>query len=74
LERSGLGSFNMDELKVNPDGSVDIYFGPKAPSGFESNWIPTMDKKPYVWLRLYGPGNSFWDKSFIMPDVVLIKP
>lgn len=69
---SGLGSFNKESLKVNSDGSVDIYFGPKAPDGYESNWIPTMDKKPYVWLRLYGPGDAFWDKSFKMPDVVLM--
>ena len=27
---------------------------PKAPAGLESNWIPTMGKKPYVWLRLHG--------------------
>jgi hypothetical protein len=28
-------------LQKNPDGSVDIYFGPEAPAGKESNWIPT---------------------------------
>ena len=26
---------------TNADGSVDIYFGPKAPAGKESNWVPT---------------------------------
>mgnify|MGYP001816692265 CR=1 FL=1 len=70
--RSGLGSFNQVQLKTNSDGSVDVYFGPKAPEGKESNWIPTMGKKPYVWLRLYGPGETFWDKSFKMSDVELI--
>jgi hypothetical protein len=25
----------------NDDGSVDLYMGPKAPAGFEKNWIPT---------------------------------
>src|SRR5262245_14068725 len=34
-------SSRMD-LKKNADGSVDIYCGPKAPKGFESNWIPTV--------------------------------
>jgi hypothetical protein len=29
----------MDLLK-NEDGSIDIYYGPKAPEGKESNWIP----------------------------------
>jgi hypothetical protein len=52
---------------------VDLYFGPKAPDGLESNWIPTENKEPYVWLRLYGPEEAFWNKSFTMPDVELIK-
>jgi hypothetical protein len=69
LNRSGLSSFQKDKLKVNKDGSVDLYFGPTAPKGMESNWLPTEGKRPYVWLRLYGPGKAFWDKSFVMPDV-----
>ena len=28
-------------VQKNADGSVDIYFGPKAPAGKETNWIPT---------------------------------
>ena len=28
-------------LQKNADGSVDVYFGPKAPAGKESNWVPT---------------------------------
>jgi len=73
LDRAGLGSFNKDKMKVNDDGSVDLYFGPKAPADLESNWIPTMGKEPYVWLRLYGPEEAFWKKSFKMPDVELEK-
>jgi hypothetical protein len=30
------------DLGRNEDGSVDIYRGPKAPAGFEKNWIPTV--------------------------------
>jgi hypothetical protein len=73
LDRAGLGSFNKNKMKVNDDGSVDLYFGPKAPDDLESNWIPTMDKEPYVWLRLYGPEEAFWKKTFKMPDVELVK-
>jgi hypothetical protein len=72
LDRAGLGSFNKDKMKMNADGSVDLYFGPKAPAGLESNWIPTLGKEPYVWLRLYGPEDAFWNKSFKMPDVVRV--
>jgi hypothetical protein len=26
-------------LQANADGSVDVYFGPKAPAGKEANWV-----------------------------------
>ena len=26
---------------VNADGSVDVFFGPKAPAGKETNWVQT---------------------------------
>jgi hypothetical protein len=32
---------NVSEVQRNADGSVDIYFGPKAPAGHEANWVPT---------------------------------
>lgn len=73
LERSGLGLFNTPDMQVNKDGSVDVYFGPKPPKGLESNWIPTSGKKPYVWLRLYGPEEEFWNKSFVMPDPICLE-
>lgn len=69
LHRSGLSSHDKKTLQLNSDGSVDLYFGPTAPKGLESNWLPTEGKRPYVWLRLYGPGEPFWNKSFKMPDV-----
>jgi hypothetical protein len=68
-----LDSFAMDKIKKNTDGSVDVYFGPKAPQGLESNWIPTAGKEPCVWFRLYGPEEAFWNKTFKMADVELVK-
>ena len=32
---------SYQNLQKNPDGSVDVYFGPAAPSGQETNWIYT---------------------------------
>jgi hypothetical protein len=32
---------NAAEVQKNADGSVDIYFGPRAPAGKEANWVPT---------------------------------
>jgi hypothetical protein len=34
---------------------------------------PTEGKEPYLWLRLYGPDEAFWNKSFEMPDVELMQ-
>jgi hypothetical protein len=42
-------------LQKNADGSVDIYFGPQAAAGEESNWVPTDPKSQFeVMLRFYG--------------------
>ncbi len=70
----GFSSFDIGKgLKKNKDGSVTIYFGPTAPKGKESNWIPTAGKKPLPIIRMYGGTKEFWDKSWKMPDVVLMK-
>jgi hypothetical protein len=60
-------------MKLNADGSVDIYFGPKAPAGLESNWIPTEGKRPLPCMRFYGGDTAFWDRSFELPDPDLVE-
>ncbi|KOF20239.1 hypothetical protein AC244_09260 [Ensifer adhaerens] len=65
----GLSSFEKPAMKQNGDGSVDLYFGPKAPAGFEKNWVPTAGKNFFLIFRLYGPEKAFFDKSWKMPDV-----
>ena len=53
LPRLGSQSGTVD---ANPDGSIDLYFGPTAPAGTESNWLQTVPGKGW-WtiLRLYNP-------------------
>lgn len=52
-------------LKTNPDGSVDVYFGPKAPPGHENNWVQTIPGKGWnTLLRLYGPLQPWFDKTW----------
>jgi hypothetical protein len=52
-------------VETNPDGSTDVYFGPTAPDGKESNWIQTVPGKGFFTiLRLYNPLPSFFDKSW----------
>jgi hypothetical protein len=73
IEPSSIDS-NMKEVKKNADGSVDIYFGPKAPKGKESNWLPTDPKRRFFLLaRFYGPKPELVDGSFELNDIELVK-
>jgi hypothetical protein len=59
------------DLQRNPDGSVDVYIGPKAPAGKASNWVYTAPgTKWFPWFRFYGPQAGILDKSWKMPDIV----
>jgi hypothetical protein len=61
-------------LQKNADGSVDIYFGPKAPAGKESNWVPTSAGGDFeVLFRFYGPEKPLFDKTWKLPDVEKVK-
>jgi hypothetical protein len=54
-----------DALVANADGSVDLYFGPRAPAGKEQNWVQTVPGKGwYTILRLYGPLEPWFDKTW----------
>jgi hypothetical protein len=65
----GLSSFDKPNMKQNADGSVDIYFGPKAPAGFEKNWVPTAGRNFFLIFRLYGPEKAFFEKTWKLPEV-----
>jgi hypothetical protein len=57
-------------LQKNSNGSVDVYFGPKAPTGKESNWVPTKAGGQFeVLFRFYGPEKPLFDKSWMLPDI-----
>ncbi len=61
-------------LKQNSDGTFDIYFGPKAPLGQENNWVQTVPNKSWnTILRLYGPLEPFYDKTWIPGDLELVS-
>jgi len=52
-------------LLVNADGSVDVYFGPKAPAGKEKNWVQTVPGEGWnTILRLYGPLEPWFAKTW----------
>lgn len=61
-------------LEKSADGSIDLYFGPTLPAGKDANWIQTVPgKRWYVWLRLYGPLESWWDKTWKPGEIELVK-
>jgi hypothetical protein len=72
VERVGLSARNADTMQVNDDGSYDVYFGPKAPKGKESNWIPTGEDF-FLLFRLYGPESKDFYKTWILGDLEKIK-
>ena len=59
-------------MQPNPDRSVDVWFGPKPPAGKESNWVQTIPGKAwYVILRLYGPEQAWFAKTWKPGDIEL---
>ena len=64
---------NAAEVKKNPDGSVDIFFGPRAPAGKELNWVPTDPARKFeLMFRLYAPTKALFDKAWKLPDVEMV--
>lgn len=64
----------MENIKVEEDGSTKVYVGSSAPEGYENNWVQSNPKKGFfVYLRLYGPLETFYDRSWKMPDVKKIN-
>ena len=61
-------------IVINADTSVDVWFGPTAPKGHEANWVQTVPGKGWnVLLRLYGPEQAWFDKSWKPGDFELVE-
>ena len=61
-------------LQINDDKSVDVWFGPKAPAGKEINWVQTVPGKGWnTLLRLYGPLEPWFDKTWRPGEIELVK-
>jgi hypothetical protein len=60
----------LPDIKKNANGSVTIWFAPKAPPGHATNWVQTMRNKGYnVALRLYGPLEPWFNKTWKPGDL-----
>jgi hypothetical protein len=72
-------SSNLLGLKINGDGSVDVYIGPAASPGFESNWVKSVPGTAwFAYFRLYAPTEPCFDKKLaaagLRESKVIVKP
>ena len=67
-------SSQSGKVIVNEDGSVDVWFGPKAPEGREPNWVQTLPGKGWnTLLRLYGPEGPWFDRTWRPGEIEMVK-
>jgi len=70
---AGINSLSGKVLE-NEDGSIDVYFAPKAVKGFEENWIQTIPGKSwFIILRAYGPLQPWLDKTWRPGELELVE-
>lgn len=56
---------SLFELKDLEGSSVELHFGPTAPSGKEGHWIETIPGKGwFVYFRIYGPEKAAFDGTW----------
>ena len=72
MPRLGLVS-NDTAVQKNPDGPVDIYFGPKPLAGKASNWVPTGGRSLGLLLRLYDLRKELFENTWQLPDVKQVR-
>ena len=63
-----------ENLVANEDGSFTLYFGPEIEQGKETNWIQTNPEEYwFAYLRLYAPTEAYFDRSWPVYDIELVK-
>ena len=61
-------------MKKNADGSIDIYFAPKPPTGQENNWLQTVPGKSwFIALRMYGPLQPWIDQTWRPGEIEVVE-
>jgi len=74
IDRYALG--DRDNMKLNKDGSLDIYIQAKSPGKEkESNWLPSNGKSEVISLvlRMYGPKQVAIDGEWKPPYLEEVK-
>ena len=61
-------------MKVNEDGSIDLYLSPKPVEGYEANTVIMNPEEPaFLCFRFYGAKLELWEKNWILGDPELVK-
>ena len=61
-------------VQAEDDGSFLVHFGPTAPEGRESNWVPTLPGKAWFPIvRLYGPLEPWFDQTWKLPEIERVR-
>jgi hypothetical protein len=66
---------SMSKVQYKGNGSVDLYFAPQRPSDVPAtNYIGTNPGEGFfVIIRLYSPGQAYFDKTWRPDDVVKLN-
>ena len=63
-------SSRTGKLKSNADGSYDLWFGPKAPTQKEDNWLQTVPGKGwFAIVRIYAPLKPWFDRTWRLGEI-----
>jgi hypothetical protein len=64
----------FEKFSTNKDGSIDLFFGPGAPAGKESQWIQTSPGNGwFAYFRIYGPEPAAFDGTWKPGDFEEMK-
>ncbi len=67
-------SSNDDGVRVNDDGSIDLYLAPEPVEGFEANTVITNpDEDAFLMFRFYGAMPELWERQWQLGDPELVK-
>ncbi|CAI8871980.1 DUF1254 domain-containing protein [Brevibacillus sp. IT-7CA2] len=76
IDRYSIGS-RTEGLVYNEDGSLDIYIQSTAPTGHESNWLPSPSSSESLnfglILRIYTPDEKIQENTFVLPAVKVVN-
>ena len=73
--RAGSQGYPSPAAEANADGSTTVVFSPQQPAGVKrGNWIQTVPGKGwFTILRLYGPLEPFFTKSWRPGEIELVR-